>query len=260
MLLEFKQGDQGDSLDAGRSSHLYHLLKKGKKASRDDRYEEVVICPLQQNEPLYYTSIDTPSVKRTPEHKRKAINVSLYMVNATEALERKKRKAKKGQIRAELRAQKADEQKENKFDITLKCISNECLDNSHDTLKKITTAMTRLVEDLRIMRHGCRFMLRFRFWIVISRRLLRDFDKCWHTFDANTYQNQKCDFHQLMDEVTVQGCGSGVWGLWFSGRSSGGMVQRAWFKGFLEHRESKFYLDSFKQTRSNGMVEMFGQG
>ncbi|GKB68490.1 hypothetical protein Tco_0929902, partial [Tanacetum coccineum] len=40
-------------------------FKKGNKASRDDCYEE-------QNEPLYYTSIDTTSVKRTPEHKSKS--------------------------------------------------------------------------------------------------------------------------------------------------------------------------------------------
>nr|GEV77014.1 ATP-citrate synthase beta chain protein 1-like [Tanacetum cinerariifolium] len=65
------KGDQGDSLDVGRSSHLYHLLKKGNKVSRDNRYEEVVICPLQQHEPLYYTSIDTSSVKRTHEQKSK---------------------------------------------------------------------------------------------------------------------------------------------------------------------------------------------
>ena len=41
LILEFKQGDQGDTLDTGRSSHLYDLMKKGNKAFRDDRYEEV---------------------------------------------------------------------------------------------------------------------------------------------------------------------------------------------------------------------------
>ncbi|GJS65126.1 hypothetical protein Tco_0679690 [Tanacetum coccineum] len=50
-------------------------FKKGNKASRDDCYEE-------QNEPLYYTSIDTTSVKRTPEHKSKSEGLSWFLLLA----------------------------------------------------------------------------------------------------------------------------------------------------------------------------------
>ncbi|GJZ98047.1 DUF4219 domain-containing protein [Tanacetum coccineum] len=83
-------------------------------------------------------------------------------VNTTKALERKKRNDEKGQIKAEPQARKAAEQNEKvilgKFNITLKCINNECLDNGHAIVKKITTIITGLVEDLRIMRYGCRFV------------------------------------------------------------------------------------------------------
>ncbi|GJX63072.1 hypothetical protein Tco_0295972 [Tanacetum coccineum] len=59
----------------------------------------------------------------------------------------------------ELQQELIDEVILSKFDITLKCIDNERLDSSHDTVRNITTAMTGLVEDLRIMRYRCRFVL-----------------------------------------------------------------------------------------------------
>ncbi|PWA88597.1 43kDa postsynaptic protein [Artemisia annua] len=45
---EMHQGDQGDALDAGRSSHLYDLMKRGNKAFRDDRYEELALKDAEQ--------------------------------------------------------------------------------------------------------------------------------------------------------------------------------------------------------------------
>ncbi|GKA73391.1 F-box domain containing protein [Tanacetum coccineum] len=49
-------GDHQESLDAGRSSHVYHLLRKGNKALRDTRYEEA-----EEKAPNCYAKVSTTS-------------------------------------------------------------------------------------------------------------------------------------------------------------------------------------------------------